>query len=189
AGKIEADGIDVRLGYSWDNEYGRFRASLDYTHVNQYTLIGVPGLELGLLDTGIHDAAGTSGNGLHVRSLPDNKGHLTFSWQRDVHGLTLINRHIGGYKDLTYDYAWETGSDFVRSLLKKNISSYSTWDIQYRYAHDWSVGTLGSTIFTVGMLDIFNEKLPYLESGGLNYDASVFEPRGRRLYARAMWSF
>ena len=189
AGKIEADGVDVRLGYSWDNDYGRFRASLDYTHVNQYTLIGVPGLELGLRDTGIHDAAGTTGNGLHVRSLPDNKGHLTFSWQRDAHGLTLINRHIGGYKDLTYDYAWETGSDFVRSLLRKNISSYSTWDIQYRYAHDWSVGTFGSTVFTVGILDLFNEDLPYREVGGLNYDATVFDPRGRRLYARALWQF
>ena len=106
-----------------------------------------------------------------------------------AHGATLINRRIGSYRDLSYDFTFATGNDLVRSLVRRSISSYSTWDIQYRYAHDWSVGTLGSTIFTVGMLDIFNEKLPYRESGGLNYDASVFEPRGRRLYARAMWSF
>ena len=189
AGLIEADGVDVKLGYSWENDFGRWRASIDYTHVRQYKLIGIPGLELGMNDTGILDAAGTSGNGLHVRSLPDNKGNLTLSWQRDAHGATLINRRIGSYRDLSYDFTFATGNDLVRSLVRRSISSYSTWDIQYRYAHDWSVGTLGSTIFTVGMLDIFNEKLPYRESGGLNYDASVFEPRGRRLYARAMWSF
>jgi outer membrane receptor protein involved in Fe transport len=189
AGEITADGIDFKFGYSWDNEYGRFRASIDYTHVNQYTLIGVPGLELGLRDTGIHDAAGTTGNGLHVRSLPDNKGNLTLSWQRDRHGVTVINRRIGSYSDLVYDYAWEVGNDLTRSLLRRKISSYSTWDIQYRYAHDWSVGSLGSTAFTVGILDIFNEDLPYREVGGLNYDATVFDPRGRRLYARVLWSF
>ena len=189
AGRIEADGVDVKLGYSWDNDWGRFRASVDFTHVRQYKLIDVPGLELGLLDTGKLDAAGTSGNGLHVRSLPDNKGNLTLSWQRDSHGVTLINRHIGSYQDLSYDFAFETGNDLVRSLLVKKITSYSTWDIQYRYAHDWSNGALGSTVFTVGVRDMFDEDLPYRETGTLNYDATVFDPRGRRIYARALWSF
>ncbi|MDA1371346.1 MAG: TonB-dependent receptor [Proteobacteria bacterium] len=189
AGEIEADGVDVKLGYTWDNDWGRFRASMDFTHVRQYKLIGVPGLELGLLDTGKSDAAGTSGNGLHVRSLPDNKGNLTFSWQRDNHGVTVINRHIGSYQDLAYDFAFETGNDLVRSLLTRKIDSYSTWDIQYRYTHDWNNGNLGSTTFTAGVLDIFDEDLPYREVGGLNYDATVFDPRGRRLYARALWQF
>ncbi|GIT23357.1 MAG: hypothetical protein CM1200mP40_30390 [Gammaproteobacteria bacterium] len=62
--------------------------------MRQYKLLDVPGLELGLNDTGVFDAAGTSGNNLHVRSLPDNKGNITFSWQRDRHGLTVINRHM-----------------------------------------------------------------------------------------------
>ena len=188
-GENTADGNDVKLGYSWDNDWGRFRASIDYTHVRQYTLKGVPGLELGLLDTGVFDAAGTSGNGLHVRSLPDNKGHLTLSWQRDAHGVTLINRHIGSYRDLSYDFAFETGNDLVRSLLRKSINSYSTWDVQYRYAQDWGNSSLGSTIFTAGIIDMFDEDLPFRESGGLNYDATVFDPRGRRIYVRALWSF
>ena len=53
AGQIEADGVDVKLGYSWDNDLGRFRISTDYTHVRQYKLLDVPGLELGLNDTGV----------------------------------------------------------------------------------------------------------------------------------------
>ena len=189
AGQIEAEGVDVKLGYSWETDLGRFRVSSDFTHVHNYELIGVPGLERGLLDTGVFNAAGTSGNGNHVRSLPDNKGNLTFSWQRDRHGLTLINRHIGSYRDLTYDIAYINANDLVRSLLTKKIDSYQTWDVQYRYAHDWDNGALGSTVFTVGVLDMFDEDLPYREVGGLNYDATVFDPRGRRIYARALWRF
>jgi iron complex outermembrane receptor protein len=191
AGEIEADGVDVKLGYNWDNDWGRFRASIDYTHVNQYKLIGVPGLELGLQDTGKLDAAGTTGNGLHVRSLPDNKGNLTFSWQKDRHGATLINRHIGSYQDLAYQDVFDSGNDLVRSLARTKISSYDTWDLQYRYSHDWGNANLGTTNFTVGILDMFNEEIPHRETtaGSLRYDATVFDPRGRRLYARALWSF
>ncbi|MBT7677556.1 MAG: hypothetical protein HN637_03010 [Gammaproteobacteria bacterium] len=162
---------------------------MDFTHVRQYKLIDIPGLELGLKDTGKFDAAGTSGNNLHVRSLPDNKGNLTFTWQRDQHGMTLINRHIGSYDDLSYDLTYENGNDLVRSLVQKSIDSYSTWDLQYRYSHDWGNSNLGNTVFTFGVLDMFDEDIPYRESGGLNYDASVFDPRGRRLYARALWQF
>ena len=189
AGQIEAEGVDVKLGYGWDNDWGQFRISTDYTHVRNYTLIDVPGLERGLLDTGVMDAAGTSGNGNHVRSLPDNKGNLTFNWSRDRHGVTVINRHIGSYRDLTYDIAYVNANDLVRSLLTKKIDSYSTWDVQYRYAHDWDNGALGRTVFTFGVLDLFDEDLPYREVGGLNYDATVFDPRGRRIYGRALWQF
>ncbi len=189
AGRIEADGVDMKMGYNWENDWGRFRVSMDYTHVRQYKLIDIPGLELGLNDTGKFDAAGTSGNNLHVRSLPDNKGNLTFTWQRDQHGVTLINRHIGSYQDLSYEQTYETGNDLVRSLVRKSIDSYSTWDVQYRYAHDWGNSNLGNTVFTFGVLDLFDEDIPYRESGGLNYDATVFDPRGRRIYARALWQF
>jgi outer membrane receptor protein involved in Fe transport len=191
AGEIEADGVDVKLGYNWENDWGRWRASIDYTHVNQYTLIGIPGLELGLLSTGKNDAAGTTGNGLHVRSLPDNKGNLTLTWQRDRHGVTVINRHIGSYQDLAFQDVFDVGNDLVRSLAAPKIDSYDTWDVQYRYAHDWSNARLGTTNFTFGVLDMFNAKIPHRETtgGSLRYDATVFDPRGRRLYARALWSF
>jgi len=191
AGEIEADGVDIKLGYDWQNDWGRWRASMDYTHVNQYKLTGVPGLEEGLLDTGKFDAAGTTGDGLLVRSLPDNKGNLTLSWQRDRHGVTVINRHIGSYQDLAYDNVIQTANPLVTSLASTKIDSYDTWDLQYRYSHDWGNSNLGTTNFTVGVLDMFNEEIPHRETvaGSLRYDANVFDPRGRRLYARALWSF
>lgn len=191
AGEIEADGVDVNLGYDWENDWGRWVAGISYTHVNQYKLIGVPGLELGLQDTGKFDAAGTTGNSLHVRSLPDNKGTITLAWQRERHGVTLINRHIGSYQDLQYQDVFDTGNDLIRSLAAPKIDSYDTWDAQYRYSHNWGNANLGSTVFTVGVLDLFDEEVPHRETtaGSLRYDATVFDPRGRRLYARALWAF
>ena len=189
AGVIESDGVDIKLGYNWDNDWGRFRASVDFTHVRQYNIKDVPGLELGLLDTGVLDAAGTTGDGNIVRSLPDNKGNITLSWARDNHGVTIINRHIGSYRDLSFDTTFQFGNDLVRSLVKNKIDSYSTWDFQYRYNHQWVNAGWGNTAFTVGVLDAFNEDLPFREASPLNFDSIVFDGRGRRIYARALWQF
>lgn len=189
AGTIVSDGVDLKLGYNWATDWGNFRLSLDYTHVRQYTISDVPGLELGLLDTGVLDAAGTTGDGNIVRSLPDNKGNITLNWGRGNHGVTLINRHIGSYRDLAFDTTFQFGNDLVRSLVNEKIESYQTWDFQYRYSHVWSNNALGSTTFTVGVLDLFDEQLPFRESSALNFDSTVFDGRGRRLYGRALWQF
>jgi outer membrane receptor protein involved in Fe transport len=189
AGRIEADGVDVRAGYGWSNDLGNFRVSADYTHVRQYKFSEVPGLERGLVDTGVYDAAGTTGDGNLVRSLPDNKGNVTFNWTNGSHSATLINRHIGSYQNLNYDNSFQDSSDFVRSLLTRKIASYNTIDLQYNYTHNWSNINLGATRFTVGVLDATNADLPYYDESNLDYDAVVFDGRGRRWYARVLWQF
>ncbi len=186
AGNITADGIDLKLGYQWENSLGRFRMAAEYTHVRQYTLADVPGLELGLLETGVFDAAGTTGDGNLVRSLPDNKGNLSLAWMRGKHGFSIITRMIGSYRDIAYDNTYATANDEVRSVMRKEIDSYQSWDLQYNYTHQWANDALGTTIVTVGALDAFNADIPYRESGNINYDAGVFDGRGRRLYARVL---
>jgi len=191
AGTIISDGVDFKASYSWTNDWGRFRVGMDYTFVNQYTLKDVPGLELGLLETGVFDAAGTTGDGNLVRSLPDHKGNVALSWMNNSakHGVSIITRFIGSYEDLAYDNTFATANDQVRAVMSRTIGSYSSVDLQYNYTHEWANQNLGTTIFTVGMLDAFNAPLPYRESGAINYDAGVFDGRGRRLYARALLQF
>ena len=189
AGEITADGIDLKAGYSWSNDLGVFSANMTYTHVRQYVFDGVPGMINGLLDTGVYDAAGTTGDGNLVRSMPDNKGTLTFNWRNGNQGVTLINRHIGSYRDLGYEGALTVANDFTRPLLSREIGSYNTWDVQYTYNKAWDNSRYGNTTFTVGLLDALNKTLPYRELSALNYDATVFEGRGKRWYARALWSF
>ena len=189
AGEITADGIDLKAGYSWSNDLGIFSANMTYTHVRQYVFDGVPGMINGLLDTGVYDAAGTTGDGNLVRSMPDNKGTLTFNWRNGNQGVTLINRHIGSYRDLGYEGALTVANDFTRPLLSREIGSYNTWDVQHTYNKAWDNSRYGNTTFTVGLLDALNKTLPYRELSALNYDATVFEGRGKRWYARALWSF
>lgn len=189
AGQITADGVDLKIAYNWDNDWGRFRIAADYTHVRQYELNNVPGLELGLLETGVFDAAGTTGDGNLVRSLPDNKGNISLSWMRNNHGVSVVTRLIGSYRDLSYENTYATANDQVRSVLSKTIDSYQSWDLQYNYTHQWANDRFGTTIFTVGALDAFNADLPFRENrtaGAINYDAGVFDGRGRRLYARVL---
>jgi hypothetical protein len=71
-------------------------------------------------------------------------------------------------------------------MLDEKIDSYNTWDFQYRYSKDWG-GRIGSTNFSLGVLDMFNEDIPYREVGGRDYDTVVFDGRGRRIYARVLW--
>ncbi len=191
AGEVVSDGVDIRAGYQWNTDIGRFRITSDFTYVNQYTLKDVPGLELGLRETGLFDAAGTTGDGLMVRSLPDKKGNLTLNWSSNTlrHSVTVINRFIGSYRNLGYDSSFETGNDYVRSIVNRNISSYHSVDLQYTYIHEWANQNLGTTILTVGALDAFNASLPFHYNGPLNYDAYTFDGRGRRIYARALLQF
>jgi len=191
SGTITADGVDLKLGYSWNTDFGRFRAGMDFTYVNQYTLSDVPGLELGLLETGRFDAAGTTGDGVLVRSLPDKKGNLSLNWANNSlrHSVTAITRYVGSYEDLSYGNNFESGNDFVRSIIRENISHYQSWDFQYNYVHEWSNQAMGTSILTVGVHDAFNATLPFRYAGRLNYDASVFDGRGRRIYARALLQF
>jgi len=189
AGEITADGVDVKLGYDWDNDWGRFRLGLDYTFVNQYKLSNVPGLENGLLDVGVFDAAGTTGDGNLVRSLPDHKGNISFNWFNGDHGVTVINRYIGAYDDLTYDLRIDEVNPFVASLMEPTIDDYWRVDAQYSYTHVWGNGNLGSTRFTAGIIDLFDADVPVRETGSLDYDAQVHDGRGRRFYLRALWAF
>ena len=62
---------------------------------------------------------------------------------------------------------------------------YDTWDIQYAYTHAFDNSSLGTANFTVGVIDLMNADLPLFRRG--SFDASVFDGRGRRWYARVLW--
>lgn len=190
AGEVVTDGVDLSAGYRWSSELGEFAVNSQMTYVNQYRLRNVPGLDLGLLESGEFDAAGTTGDGLLVRSLPDLKGNLTFSWSSNnlAHQATWINHFIGSYDNLSYQNDYLNGNDYVRSIISPEVDAYHRVDLQYSYTRQWPAAGSEAT-FTLGVLDAFNASLPFLYSGPLNYDAAVFDGRGRRLYGRVLMRF
>lgn len=191
AGNIEVTGIDLKLGYTWDSGPNRFRVGLDYTHVHEYLVNDIPGLELGIQETGRFDAAGVNGEQAIVRSVPDNKGNISFSWSRDNHRVSVFNRHIGSFENLGYQEVQNNPREnqFDALLELPKIASYDTWDVQYNYTHSWANSSMGTTIFTVGVIDLTDADVPMHERTGAAFDRSVFDARGRRWYARALWQF
>ena len=185
AGTYEVQGIDFKAGYTWNNDWGTFRVGVDYTHIDEF-VVDIPGLELGLQATGKMDAAGGDGEQNIVRPVPDNRGNITFSWARENHRVSVFNRHTGSLQVLGHrDYmANPNTAEINKGYAKSMTDSYNTWDVQYNYTRDWGDST---SIFTVGVIDATNEDVPLFRRQ--SYHTSVFDPRGRRWYARVLWQF
>ena len=189
AGNIDVQGFDFRSSYNWESDWGRFNVGLSFTHIDEYGVSGIPGLELGLQQTGKFDAAGTDGEGLIVREVPDNKGTLSFSWTRNNHSLSIFNRHVGSYQVLghrAYIASPQTTTEDLR-YAKAKVGSYDTWDAQYNYSHQWANDNLGETRFTLGVIDLTDADVPLYRRS--TFDQTVYDGRGTRWYARALWSF
>ena len=185
AGTYEVQGIDFKAAYTWNNDWGTFRVGVDYTHIDEF-VVDIPGLELGLQATGKMDAAGGDGEQNIVRPVPDNRGNITFSWARENHRVSVFNRHTGSLQVLGHrDYmANPNTAEINKGYAKSMTDSYNTWDVQYNYTRDWGDST---SIFTVGVIDATNEDVPLFRRQ--SYHTSVFDPRGRRWYARVLWQF
>jgi len=189
AGNIEVQGVDLSLGYTWSSDFGNFRLAADYTHIDQYLVKDVPGLELGLQETGRFDAAGVDGEQNIVREVPDNRANISLSWNMDNHRLTLFNRHTGSFEVLGHaDYLANPNTPQVeKDYARGKVDSYNTWDVQYVYTHDWANSSMGSSTFTLGVIDATDADIPLYRRA--SYNASVFDARGRRWYARLLWQF
>jgi len=189
AGNINVQGVDFRSSYNWENDWGRFNVGLSFTHIDEYQVSGIPGLELGLQQTGKFDAAGGDGEGLIVREVPDNKGTLSFSWGRNNHSFSLFNRHVGSYQVLGHRAYVANPQRTPEDLryAKPKVASYDTWDAQYNYNHQWANDNMGETRLTLGVIDLFNADVPLYRRS--SFDQTVYDGRGTRWYARALWSF
>jgi iron complex outermembrane recepter protein len=185
AGEIVTDGVDVKISYQWDSSIGSFWAGLDYTFVNQYEISNLPGFEAGLLETGVTDAAGTSGDGAIVRSLPDHKGALTLSWGRGSHSATAVGRVIGEYDYLAYEQTLANSAPLIANAVTKTLDTYATLDLSYTFTTELAPMNLS---ITAAILDVFEEDMPYVNAP-FQYQATVYDPRGRRFKLTAITRF
>ena len=56
------------------------------------------------------------------------------------------------------------------------MDSYNSWDVQYVYTHDWANSSMGSSTFTLGVIDATDADIPLYRRA--SYNASVFDARG-----------
>jgi hypothetical protein len=189
AGNIVTDGFDLTARYGWSTDWGDFAVSGAFTYVNQYTITDLPGFETGFYGTGINDAAGTTGDGKVARSIPDKKGHVTFTWNGGPSSASATVRYISGYDNLAYDQTVLDAQPGVAALATPRFDSYTAVDLQYSYSFKGFGAEDDDATVTVGVLDAFQEEVPYMVETLQRYDPTVYDPRGRRFYVNLTQRF
>lgn len=162
ASSVETSGVDLAAGYEWrPSDWGVIRSTLHATHIAEFDIQLTEGGE-------VIDGAGSRNILTPFRSAPEWRVNLALDWLLGNHGVHAVVRHIGTYDD-----------DNALSEASREIDSMTTLDLQYEYS-------LGKrTTLTVGALNVFDEKVPPVDSDFMGFDATVHDPRGRLLYTRA----
>jgi len=166
------------------------------------------GLDLAVTVRGIHTAYGNFGgrlNGTYVlsskiqnapgddfvsnlnRFVTDSvvqrwRHTLSLDWEQGALSANLQNTWSSGYEDQNTAINIDNGSVVAANRVK----SYSLWDLSGAYAFDAKLK------LRVGVQNLFNRAPPYSNQAYYflsGYDPSYTDPRGRRFYASASYSF
>jgi outer membrane receptor protein involved in Fe transport len=170
-GKVESHGIDANLLWTWDTGIGQFLLDGRLNYVIDHKVKDFP---VGQPD---YNAAGFANRGPERRlsaSMPDLKANAGLTWFRDNHYARLGWRYVGSYTD-----------DSVPALrLTEKFDPYHSIDLAYSYT--WSMGGAGEVQLTLGAIDLFDATLPNVKDAR-GVDLTVFDQRGRRLYASLLY--
>jgi len=187
AGSIETSGVDVDLRYVTDTDLGTWSFNLNWSHIIEFVPDDIPGFENGILGTGEKDAAGTTGDGGVARSMPQDKANFTVNFNRGNHNATVITRYISGYDNLAAE-VFNGGANPPKTVFDEGIDSFTSFDMQYNYRWDWGNNNDPLSV-TLGMVNALDEDPPSRDDFNQGYDSTVFDPRGRRFYLRALQTF
>ena len=109
--------------------------------------------------------------------IPRYKQVVNFNWNYGPWGATLTNNYITGY---------ETAPNQADGF-PHFVGSFTTWDIQGTYSGFKYLN------FVVGWRNLFNQGpnlfIPTANQFQYGYDPTVYDPRGRVFYARAIFSW
>ena len=171
-GTLTTSGIDVDLRWrGQDTAYGRFTLSLNGTYVLDYTQ---GGYQQANVPSGVGTRSTTT-----VGAIARYRQYLQLNWSHGAWGATVANNYQSGYSEPCLE-------DDPSGCTTRRVGSYSTWDLQARYA--WPK----NATFTLGIRNVLNETPPLSNQSfafqrGL--DPSYADPRGRMFYAALRYAF
>ena len=168
-----ARGIDLALTVRGvDTAIGRFGGRLNGTYVLTSDIQNAPGDEfVSNLNRFVTD--GVVQRWRHT---------VSFDWDRGPLSASLQNTFSSGYEDQNTAINIDNGSVVAANRVKR----YSLWDLSGAYAVDAHLK------LRVGIQNLFDKSPPYSNQAYYflsGYDPSYTDPRGRRFYASANYSF
>jgi len=168
-----ARGIDLALTVRGvDTAIGRFGGRLNGTYVLTSDIQNAPGDEfVSNLNRFVTD--GVVQRWRHT---------VSFDWDRGPLSASLQNTFSSGYEDQNTAINIDNGSVVAANRVKR----YSLWDLSGAYAIDAHLK------LRVGIQNLFDKSPPYSNQAYYflsGYDPSYTDPRGRRFYASANYSF
>jgi len=168
-----ARGIDLALTVRGiDTAVGRFGGRLNGTYVLTSKIQNAPG-----------DAFVSNLNRFVTDGVVQRWRHtVSVDWDRGPLSASLQNTFSSGYDDQNTAINIDNGSVVAANRVKR----YSLWDLSGAYAVDAHLK------LRVGIQNLFDTSPPYSNQAYYflsGYDPSYTDPRGRRFYASANYSF
>ncbi len=174
ASVTRTDGVDARLRYHYETDaLGTFVLNGSASFTNHFKLLATPSAP----------EVETAGGSGPVRW----RGNASLTWLRDVWSTTLTARYVGTRSTPTTapspSYPGGTGLDGA------HLPAFVRWDLQVSYempartdAKGWRNWVQG-TRWTLGVLNVLNDKPTFVSDGTGFYDASD-DPRQRFVYVQ-----
>jgi iron complex outermembrane receptor protein len=179
----ETSGLDVQASYSFDNQYGAFRATVAAAWVNEFIVAGQK------------DAVGmynVKNPVMPRRALPEYKINASLNWSYDNHRAYAVVRYIDGYEATLSEepatafwkntVALSLGSAASARYYDANVDSWTTVDANYTYELP-EMGPVSSSSVTIGAKNLFDEDAPWVPNN-TTYDPVTHDFRGRVWYMR-----
>jgi outer membrane receptor protein involved in Fe transport len=170
ASALETDGFDLSVTRELDPRAGgSLRVGADATFIASYDLQDP--------QAGAIEGAGRRNFANFGTSTPEWRANAFVQWQTDRHAVNAFVRYIDAYVDDEVDLG--QGSAFFRP-----IDSQLTLDAQYAL----TLAAPRAPRLTFGVINLTDEDPPRVQTSG-GYDSKVHDPRGRMLYAKALFRF
>jgi outer membrane receptor protein involved in Fe transport len=170
ASSLETDGFDLTVARDLElRGGGSLRVGADATYIASYDLEDP--------QAGAIEGAGRRNFANFGTSTPEWKANLFVQWATERHAVNAFVRYIDSYVDDEVDIG--QGSAFYRP-----IDSQVTLDAQYNL----TLNAARAPKLTFGVINATDEDPPRVQTSG-GYDSKVHDPRGRMLYAKALFRF
>ena len=172
-GAQKASGIDITADlHGVKTAWGRFGGHLSGTYVLGSKIQTSPG------DTFVSNLNRFVTDGVVQRW----RHTITLDWDSGPYSASLSNTYSSGYDDQNSAINTDDGS-----VVKPNrVKAYTLWDMSAAYAVSQQFK------LRAGIQNLFNTSPPYSNQAYFflsGYDPSYTDPRGRRFYASANYSF